>query len=92
MKAKLWVLLSAALVTATPYTRIVQATKAVGFSGQTVVKGTFAGVMLRDTGIGVVAPRTITGRFTTPLAGTVKKADSPDVVTPFCTHVARART
>jgi len=44
MKAKLWVLLAAALVTATPYTRIVQATKAVGFSGQTVVKGTFGDI------------------------------------------------
>src|SRR5436305_12866256 len=48
--------------------------------------------MLRPVGIGVVAPSLIGGSVTEPFAGRRKKSDWPDCVTPFCTHVARART
>src|SRR5947207_1887213 len=43
-------------------------------------------------GMGVALPRMIGGRFTTPLAGTTKKADSPEMVMPSWTHVALAFT
>src|SRR6266852_1158535 len=48
--------------------------------------------MLSAVGIGVVAPNVIAGRLTAPLAATVKTADSPKLVTPFWTQVARAFT
>jgi len=45
MKSTLWGLVfTAALVIAAPYSRGVQATPAVGFTGQTVVKGTFGDI------------------------------------------------
>src|SRR5689334_8994252 len=48
--------------------------------------------MLRETGIGVVAPKTMAGRFTALFAETLKNADSPKMVTPFWTQLARALT
>src|SRR3954471_11997399 len=56
------------------------------------VSGVFFGVRESETGIGLTVPRMIAGRLTAPFAGTVKKADSPKVVTPFWTQVARAFT
>src|SRR2546428_14103964 len=45
-----------------------------------------------DRGIAVVRPKTMCGRFTTPLAGIRKGSDSPEIVLPSTTHVTRART
>jgi hypothetical protein len=53
-----------------------------------VVSEGAAGVRVRELGIGVVVPRVIAGRFVAVLAEMVKKADSPNVVTPFWTQVA----
>jgi len=39
--------------------------------------------MVSEAGIGVVEPSVIAGKFTALLAESVKKADSPNVVTPF---------
>jgi len=45
MTAKMWMLVAtAALVTAAPYTHTVQATPAAGFTGVTIVKGTFGDI------------------------------------------------
>src|SRR5437667_12574713 len=56
------------------------------------VKFRVDGLMPRDTGIGVVVPSLMCGRFTALFAGTAKNADSPKVVMPFCAQVARALT
>src|SRR4051794_5015633 len=48
--------------------------------------------MVSDVGMGVPLPKIIAGRLTALFAVKLKKADSPDTVTPFCTHVARALT
>ena len=45
-----------------------------------------------DRGIAVVLPKTMCGRFTTPLAGIRKGSDSPEIVLPSTTQVTRART
>src|SRR5450432_3178819 len=48
--------------------------------------------MVREIGIGLALPRVMGGRLAAVFAVIVKKADSPEMVTPFCTQVARAFT
>jgi hypothetical protein len=50
------------------------------------------GAIDSEVGIGVLLPSVMAGRFTAPFGGTVKKADSPNTVAPFWTHVALAFT
>jgi len=45
-----------------------------------------------DTGIGAEPLNEISTLSTTPLTGTTKRSLWPERVTPFSTHVARART